>query len=375
MSKLFKQMKANKPIKIFVDCHKFDEDYQGITSYIKGLYNELSKDENFHFYFASSNSNSLKKVFGEASNITYLDYFSNNKWIRLLIDIPLKILKYKIDFAHFQYIVPPIKNCKYIVSTHDVLFLDYPEYFPKINALKNKWLYYLSAKKSDIVLTGSQFSKEKIQKHFNINNVYVTVYGVEPIFFEKYNKDQLQQEVYLKYQFDKYIIYTSRHEPRKNHYRLLKAFIELKLYLNYHLVLIGDVTFNDKNFDKLLSISNEEIKNKVVFLNKVDFKSMILLLRAATLSVYPSIAEGFGLPPLESVAAEVPTLCSNKTSMVEFTFFGDDFIDPLNQEDINTKILSKLSKNDSERQNDLSNFVANKYNWSASAKSFLEILN
>ena len=181
--------------------------------------------------------------------------------------------------------------------------------------------------------------------------------------------------MYLKYQFDKYIIYTSRHEPRKNHYRLLKAFIELKLYLNYHLVLIGDVTFNDKNFDKLLSISNEEIKNKVVFLNKVDFKSMILLLRAATLSVYPSIAEGFGLPPLESVAAEVPTLCSNKTSMAEFTFFGDDFIDPLNQEDINTKILSKLSKNDSERQNDLSNFVANKYNWSASAKSFLEILN
>lgn len=362
-------------IKIFVDCHVFDYGFQGTRTYIQGLYLELIKNKDIDFYFAASNILNLESVFGKAENIFYLKFKSKSKFYRLLFDCPRLIKENKIDFAHFQYIVPPIKNCKYIVSTHDVLFLDYPEYFPKINALKNKWLYYLSAKKSDIVLTGSQFSKEKIQKHFNINNVYVTVYGVEPIFFEKYNKDQLQQEVYLKYQFDKYIIYTSRHEPRKNHYRLLKAFIDLKLYLNYHLVLIGDVTFNDKNFDKLLSISNEEIKNKVVFLNKVDFKSMILLLRAATLSVYPSIAEGFGLPPLESVAAEVPTLCSNKTSMVEFTFFGDDFIDPLNQEDINTKILSKLSKNDSERQNDLSNFVANKYNWSASAKSFLEILN
>lgn len=364
-----------KPIKIFVDCHVFDYGFQGTRTYIQGLYLALLNDKSKEFYFAASNISNLKSIFGEADNIHYLEYSSTNKYYRLLIDIPRLIRKNKIDFAHFQYAVSPIKRCKYIVSTHDVLFLDYPEYFPKLDSFIKHQLYKYSAKKSEIVLTGSQFSKEKLEKHFKINNVFFQVYGVEPVFFEEYNKEKIQNEVEEKHHFRKYIIYISRHEPRKNHFFLLKAFVELELYKTFHLVLIGDVTFKDAPFDSMLLTLEKHIKDKIILLNKVDFAAMILLLRGAELAIYPSKAEGFGLPPLESVAAKIPTICSNTTSMAEFDFFENDFINPLNIEDIKSKILAKIETTDIKRLNELATFVKNKYNWEASAEMFNSILN
>ena len=103
--------------------------------------------------------------------------------------------------------------------------------------------------------------KNKIEYYLDVKNVNVTVYGVEPIFFEEYDKSFIQEQIQKKYGFKNYLVYISRHEPRKNHYRLLKSFIDLELHNDFHLVLIGDVTFRDKEFDQLLATLEESIKN------------------------------------------------------------------------------------------------------------------
>jgi glycosyltransferase involved in cell wall biosynthesis len=362
-------------IKIFVDCHVFDGGFQGTRTYIQGLYLELIKANKYDIYLACCDVQNLKSIFGEQKNVTYLEYYSHNKFYRLLIDAQRLIKKHKIDYAHFQYSVPPIKHCKYIVSTHDVLFLDYPEYFPKMDSFIKHKLFKYSAKKSEIVLTGSIFSKERLEEHFKIKNVHVQVYGVEDIFFGVYNKEEIKRHVVNKYEVNNYLIYISRHEPRKNHFLLLKSFLSLKLYENHDLVLIGDITFRDLKFDELMKSLEPEIRNKIKLLNKVAFKEMILLLRGADVAIYPSKAEGFGLPPLESVAAQVPTICSKTTSMAEFDFFGDDFINPMDIEDVKNKILNKLNNPDKERLKELAAFVKQKYNWNVSAASFIKILN
>ncbi|MEN3323818.1 glycosyltransferase family 1 protein [Mariniflexile soesokkakense] len=364
-----------KKIKIFVDCHVFDGGFQGTRTYIQGLYLELIKLNKYHIYLACNDVENLKSVFGEQDNVTYLKYKSHKKYYRLLIDAPRLIKANKIDYAHFQYRVPPFKFCKYIVSIHDVLFLDYPEYFPKVNSLINKISYKYSANKSEIVLTGSNYSKERLENHFRIKNVHVQVYGVEDVFFEAYNKDEIKQEVAHRYGVNNYLIYISRHEPRKNHFLLLKSFIDLKLYENHDLVFIGDITFRDPKFDELMGSLETKIKNKIKLLNKVEFKEMILLLRGADIAIYPSIAEGFGLPPLESAAAQVPTICSNATSMAEFDFFNEEFIDPYDIEDIKTKVLKKLENQDKKRLKELAVSIKQKYNWNASAATFIKILN
>lgn len=351
-------------LRIFIDCHVFDGSFQGTTTYIQGLYKELIKDKSIAFFFAANDIAQLQNIFGTAENITYLKYQFKNKFYRLAFDIPNLIQKHKIDYAHFQYIVPPIKYCKYIVTVHDLLFLDYQEYFPLSYKLKNKTLFKWSAKYADIVLTVSEYSKHKLQEHFGIKDVVITPNAVDPVFFEEYDKEKVVQEVKRKYDLDNYWIYISRWEPRKNHHTLLKVFIENEYYKKYTLVLIGDLSIPNTQFKTLYNGLTESVKKTVLILNKVSFDELLLLMRGATLAIYPSIAEGFGIPPLETSAAGISTICSNTTAMSDFVFLKNRLFDPFSGNDFNEKIKFGL---DNKQDVSIAEAIRNTYRWELSA--------
>lgn len=360
-------------IRILVDCHVFDQSLQGTTTYITGLYTELIKDKTKNFYFISHSFN-LEELFGKHENVKYIKFKSANKFYRLLIELPQIIKKYKIDYAHFQYIMPPLKYCKYIVTTHDILFVDYPQYFPFLTRLKNNILFKWSAKKSDIVLTVSEYSKRKIEEHFGIKNIYITTNAVSEEFFEAYDKVQIQSEIEKKYGLSDYIIYVSRWEPRKMHDLVLKSFVRLKLYEKYNLLFIGDTSFLNEKYDEFHEKLDGNIKNKIFSFKKVDFKSMLQLLRGAKASVYPSIAEGFGIPPLESIAAKIPTITSNVTAMADFKFLSEYSFNPQNESEFEEKLLEILSFDES-KMPALTESLKNQYSWEKSAKIFNQALD
>lgn len=360
-------MNTKSRIKIFVDCHVFDNGFQGTRTYIQGIYKEFVKDKDYDFYFAANNIDNLKDIFGTSENVFFIKYSYTNKFLRLLFDIPKILKKEKIDYAHFQYIVPPFKKTKYIVTTHDVLFIDFPVYFSFLDRLKNTFLYKKAIKMADIKLTVSDYSKQRIEQHFNVKGLCITPNGVDPIFFKEYNKIEITKKIEDKHKFKNYIIYVSRWEPRKNHELILKAFIDLKLYETYSLLFIGDTTTENKVYNDVYNtITNKEIKNQIFCLQKLDFESMILLLRGAKVSVYPSIAEGFGIPPLESIAVKVPTLSSNQTAMSDFGFMDDFLFNPHNYEEFKTKLKTILDNENDKRLNTLSDCVKNKYDWTKS---------
>ena len=359
-----------KTANFFVDCHVFDGNLQGTTTYLKGLYRELIKDKNNNFFLAAHDIDNLKLVFGLHENVIYIKYSFKNKFYRLLIDIPMLIQQNKIDYAHFQYIVSPIKKCKYIVTIHDVLFLDFPFYFPLLYRIKNKFLFKYSAKKSEYVLTVSEYSKEKIEKHFNISNVKIIPNAIDSVFFEKFEKKEEIQIVKTKFNLENYFLFVSRWEPRKNHHNLLKTYVENEYFKKYKLVFVGDDAINSKAYNEYYHSLDDEIKANIIRLRKINYSDLIHLVRAASLSVYPSFAEGFGIPPLESIASCVPTVCSNTTAMSNFDFIGDCLFDPSSPIDMNVKIQTALSDNfikEKQKQVNLN------YNWKLSASFFKEI--
>jgi glycosyltransferase involved in cell wall biosynthesis len=360
-----------KKVNFFVDCHVFDGNLQGTTTYLKGLYQELINDKSKNFFLAAHNIENLQSIFGNHENVIYLKYASKNKIFRLLYDIPKLITKHKIDCAHFQYVVPPIKKCHYIVTIHDVLFLDYPQYFPLLYRIKNRFLFEKSAKKSDLVLTVSQYSKDKIEEHFNVINVKIIPNAVDPEYFKQYNKDTEAQIVKSKYNLENYFLFVSRWEPRKNHHSLLRTFVENEHYKKYKLVLVGDDAIKNKAYNNYYQLLENDIKEKIVRLKNVDFQDLLHLIRAAKLPIYPSLAEGFGIPPLESIACGIPTVCSNTTAMSDFDFIGDCLFDPLSTNDLNSKISNALNDNLLEEKK---HQVEKKYNWDSSAKIFKKLL-
>jgi glycosyltransferase involved in cell wall biosynthesis len=361
-----------KTLKIFVDCHVFDESFQGTTSYIRGLYQELIKDKSKNFFLAANDIVILKSIFGEAENICYLSYASPNKFYRLLVDIPRLIKKHNIDYAHFQYIVPPIKYCKYINTIHDVLFMDYPDYFTMRYRIQNKFLFLWSARYSDLVLTVSEYSKNQIQQHFGIKNITLIPNAVDPVFFETYNKEIILKKIKSQYNFENYWIYISRWEPRKNHHTLLNVFVENKYYEEYSMVFVGDTAIHNKEFNQIYERLDSEIKDKIIILNKVNFNELLLLLRGAKLSVYPSIAEGFGIPPLEAIAAGITSVCSNTTAMGDFDFLEKLSFNPLDKEDLKEKIDFALQSQNNKANPDL---IQIKYNWESSAAIFNKVID
>ena len=359
-----------------VDTHCFDyATSEGINTYLKGLYTALIPiAQNVDFYFASHNLNKLKIIFGSAPNVHYIQLTATNKIRRLLTEMPSIIHRHGIDYAHFQYTAPLIKNCKTIVTLHDILFKDYPQLFPLGYRLTKGILFELSARRADLLLTVSDYSRNRIALHYGIdkNRIYVTPNAVSEDFF--HIDADLAHDFVKGKGIEKYILYVSRIEPRKNQIALLQAYHDLRLAeKGYDLVFIGRKTLPVPDFEKLLaSLPNKE-KQHIPIYNQVPYEDLKLWYKATSLFVYPALAEGFGIPPIEAGAAGVPCVCSNQTAMGDFTFFGDNLIDVTNVETLKSAIINNLSSPAIDT-NMVCSAIKAKYNWKSIAENFYNLL-
>src|ERR1044072_8702325 len=103
-------MMENKQIRLLVDAHVFDDEFQGTRTFLKGIYSHLLEKNNIHFFLAAHDDENLKKNFPggiDRPNVTFIKYRKRSGLQRLTYEIPSLIRKYNIDYAHFQYITPP----------------------------------------------------------------------------------------------------------------------------------------------------------------------------------------------------------------------------------------------------------------------------
>lgn len=355
-------------MKLLVDCHVFDGKFSGVRTYIQGIYSNMTKHKDIDFYFVAQDTENLKIIFGESTNVHYVKLQMPNKFKRLAIEYPRIIKGLQIDYAHFQYICPIIKKCKEIVTLHDLLFREFPQYFPLKYRLEKNYFFYRSAKRADILLTVSDYSKEEICRYYNIpsNSIFITPNAVLP------TEKQKNTSILEKWDLKKYILTVSRVEPRKNHLDLLKAFVELDLAnVGYKLLMIGVVDISYKEFNDYYEMLPENIKEKVI-IKPVPFDDLVTLYKNASLFVFPSFAEGFGIPPLEAIEYGCPVLCSNQTAMKDFCLPDEIIFNPYNHNELLTK-MDKLLKSYPDMTS-LRNRLRQKYNWGVIADDFYQLL-
>jgi len=365
-------------IKIFVDAHVFDGEFQGTLTYIKELYLQVLENKpNVIIYFGANKIENVKKVFGNYSNVEYVEYSSTSSLKRIFVEIPKIIDELNCTHAHFQYIIPfkKNKNCKYIVTIHDILFNDFPKEFSLLYRLQRSTLFYLSAKRSDYLLTVSNYSKQKISEQYKIklDKIIVTPNAVSEDFFQ-FIPSKLDSKKYIdeKYNIRQFILYISRIEPRKNQTILLKAFVAEKLWQKgFTLLLIGSKTLESELFDMIDNL-NDDMKKSVEWIEQVDYNDLKHFLNAAELFVYPSKAEGFGIPPLEAGALCTPVLCSNATAMKDFYFFEPYTFDPDNYDKFRKKFNNIIEDAKSIDVASIQKYIEDKYSWEQSADILLK---
>lgn len=359
-------MSIKEPLKIFVDAYLLNKEFQGTRTYIKELYKEFTRRNPKAFvYFGCFEDEKIIEEFSEVPNIHFIFYKTANRFKRMLFEIPKLIKDHNFNVAHFQYVIPFSRNksTQYIVTIHDILFNDFKKEFSLSYRLKRNFLFKYSARKSDFLTTVSQYSKERLKSIYKLKKeVYITPNGVNSSYFGAYSKQKEADYINEKYKVSDYLLYVSRIEPRKNQQVLVEIFSKLKDQ-GMSLVFIGEKSIKNNELDKVLAILDNETKKRIHFFDSIPEEDLLSFLRGAKAFVYPSIAEGFGIPPLEAAAVKIPVFCSNATAMKDFDFFTPFHIDFRKEEEVLKKLNELLSINDKEKLNDISDTVQEKYSW------------
>jgi glycosyltransferase involved in cell wall biosynthesis len=367
-------------LRLFIDAHCFDKEHQGTRAFIKRLYSEFAKSSpHIELCFGAYDTVNLQNELKDIPHSRFIRYRFRRSSLRLLFEFPYIIYKYKIDIAHFQYISPIVKTCRVIVTTHDILFKDFRNDFPFLFRLSRNFLFRYSISRADIKTTVSRYSKQAISKHFNIplEEILIISNGVSQVFFDEYDKNASKRFISAKFNISKYILYVSRIEPRKNHVSLLKAFLELKLYKEgFHLVLLGHSSILTPEFNKLYGGTEERIKKFIFMSSTVNEQCLFHFYKGAEVLVFPSKAEGFGLPPIEAGALRVPVICSNTTAMSDYTFFGEYHLNPEDNNALKSGLQTILSTPPSEQVlMQISKTISDKYQFHEPASTLLGAIN
>ncbi len=233
------------------------------------------------------------------------------------------------------------KSKKLIITIHDVAFLTYPDSFSAIFRFYYRWLMPIVVKRADTIITVSQSSKKEILKYYPYakDKIEVIYLGLD----EKYKIiDSIVKE--------KIILYVGSLNERKNFTSVIEAFELLNLD-DYTLLIIGNFSSNfliDDKTNKILKRAKE--KDNIEFKSNILDEELVKIYNKATLLIFPSFYEGFGLPPLEAMACGTPVITSNLTSMPEVCGDAAVYINPYKVKDIKEKIEMLIENEELQQQ-------------------------
>ncbi len=359
-------------MRIGVDCHVLSGKFQGSRTYMSSLYKALLEMRPHHDFVFFGHWEG-EKFFGEAH--LHADYPSESRWKRLIYQTAPLARRYRLDALHCNYISPLMLPTSSILTVHDLLFETHPQFFDRLDMIRNRLLIRHSARSARQIHTVSEFSRQALIEIYRIpgERIFVVPDGVDLERFSPQRKDAAADTIFEKYRIRDYILSVGRLEPRKNHVNLLRAYAHLKSEQGEvgPLVIVGQKDFG--YMELFETISKLDLQQDVRILESVDDENLPDMYRAARLFVYPSYAEGFGIPPLEAMASGIPVVASHAPAIREVTGNACLHVEPASVEDIAQAMHAVIS--DRSLADTLSmkgRMQAEKWTWEKAAEKYLD---
>jgi glycosyltransferase involved in cell wall biosynthesis len=263
-----------------------------------------------------------------------------------------------------------------VLAIHDLAFLHYPSFMPKMQ----QWYYkhYTPAfiRKAKRIITVSSFSRTDLLKHYPMaKGKTEVVYNAADPSFRPHSWTEKESWKDSFSEGREYFLYVGSVHPRKNLVNLLKAFSGFKKRqkTNMQLVIAGRMAWQQEEFTHALSTF--KFRNDVKLTGFVPQEELVKLMGSAYALIYPSVWEGFGMPVLEAMQSGVPVLCSDNSALPEITGDAALFFDPLKPDDIGLQ-MAHVYKDEQARSLMIERGLirAGLFNWSESCKQVREIL-
>jgi glycosyltransferase involved in cell wall biosynthesis len=363
-------------VRIGIDARKL-RDF-GIGTYIRNLLRQLARldhDTEFVLLCRPQDRQSLTSL-GE--NFRTVPETAPNYSLAEQIHVPWTLRREGVTLFHApHYVLPPLVRCRSVVTIHDCIHLMFPQYLPNRFALAYaRTSITMAARRANRVLTVSESSKRDILRFVDvpadridvIYNAYDERFGVEP-------REEDVVRVRERYQLhDEFVLYAGNVKPHKNLARLIEAFhlVRSRGLDHLKLVLIGDEISRYAALRR--AVHRYQLHKYVRFLGYLPEETLAVMYRLAGVFVFPSLYEGFGLPPLEAMASGTPVVTSNVSSLPEVAGDAALLVDPYDPSAIADgiyKVLTDETLRRDLRQKGLAR--ARQFSWEDSVRRVREI--
>ncbi len=363
-------------MRIGIDARKLHD--FGIGTYIRNLLRQLARLDRETEFVLLCRPEDREALACLGQNFRAVPEPAGNYSVTEQVRIPLALRRERVTLFHApHYVLPRLVSVPSVVTIHDCIHLMFPEYLPGRLALTYaRASIATAARRSTRVLTVSESSKTDILRFVDlppekidvIYNAYDERFGEEP-------STEAVDGVRERYQLSgEFVLYAGNVKPHKNLERLIEAFalVRQRGLDHVRLVLIGDDISKYASLRR--AVHRHRLHGHVRFLGYLPDETLAVMYRLASVFVFPSLYEGFGLPPLEAMASGTPVVTSNVSSLPEVTDDAALLVDPYDPAAIAdglTRALTDAALRRDLRARGLAR--ARQFSWEASARRIREI--
>jgi glycosyltransferase involved in cell wall biosynthesis len=368
-------------MRIAIDIRKINE--FGVGTYIWNLVRNLGVIDHQNEYLLIGSHRNFHELGPLPANFKQLYQPEDETFWRQQITVPFALRREHVDVVHVPHHEAPFFSpSKLVVTVHDCVHLLFPQ---EDSSKFRNYRSYLQTKKvvesAKHVLTVSRSTKEDLMNIFGMPDSKISVVhnALDERFAVSHTPDE-RKHVLERYQLkDPFVLYSGKIRPHKNLHRLIEAFAVLKSELiddetfkNLKLIIIGDEL--SKHQYLRLTVIRSGAQQDVRFFGFVPYPILRVFYQSAALFAFPSLYEGFGLPPLEAMANRTPVIASNTSSLPEVLEDAAVLVNPENVFDI-ARGMKHILSDDELRQKLVQKGLEQvaKFSWSFAAQKVVDM--
>jgi glycosyltransferase involved in cell wall biosynthesis len=370
-------------VKIAIDIRRMTE--FGVGTYIRNVVRTLSRLDHASEYFLIGPPAKVQEIGTLPANFHNIPAEVPERTVQGYREFRGALKNLNCDLVHIPnlFSVPRFMPCPYIVTAHDML--EHVSRLREQTGFRSTWQMQMTKRVlrgAARILAVSNFTYTEIERLFDIpsSQIEVVYNAIDERFLRGHASAADRELIAQRYQVNyPFLLYAGRVSPHKNVVRMIEAFSALKTelekdgaYADLKLIIIGDDLSG--NPDLRRTVVRSGVQNDVRFLGFIPIEVLRIFYDSAKVFVFPSLYEGFGLPPLEAMAHGTPVVTSNVSSLPEVVGNAAVLVNPENVFEI-MRALHRVLMDQAlrERMKERGYKQATKFSWDSSVRSVLDV--
>jgi glycosyltransferase involved in cell wall biosynthesis len=357
----------------------------GVGTYIRNVVRGLGRIDVENEYLLLGGRQRAREIGKLPENFRIVPFTAEEDSARGFFGLRQVLRQYRCDLLHIPHLywAPPYLGIPYVITVHDLLDVMYRVHNGSgMRHALHRYFMARTLRGAARILAVSQFTKKDIHRLFGVDEgrIEVVYNAIDDRFRTGHASDADREMIAERYQANyPFLLYAGRISPHKNIVRIIEAFAALKAELDKEgkfpdlkLIIIGDEV--SRHPDLRRTVIKGGVQNDVRFLGFVPIDVLRIFYDAAKVFVFPSLYEGFGLPPLEAMAHGTPVVTSNVSSLPEVVGNAAVMVNPENVFEIMRAIHRVLlDQGLREKLKERGYEQVEKFSWESSAQRILNV--